>query len=331
MKLRFLIGLAGLLVTRCPVLGAGMPSEAAPLFTRIGDPVSIQAEISDHAMFVHIMVNGVGPFRVIVDTGCSITVVSPELAKAARAIVQDPAEGSVVAGNALGDPTEVQRVMLDSLDLGGAHFEGVPAVVSDSLDQFSAIEGRRVDGLLGFPLFADLFLGLDFPHQRVLLGRGWPADAPVIRASLPVVGHAGVPFVQAQIQGIPIEVMIDTGANQALHLPFELAASLQSENKVWLCGADSGPILPTAERTDGLSLYPDPSGWRIAGVIPGSPADEAHLVAGDLVTQVEGRPALGWTRDQMQQRIESHPDIALVVVTQSGERALTLRAWNLVP
>ena len=394
MKLSHLIGKAGLLIALSTPVFAGMQSEAAPLITRIGDAVSIPAEISSHEMFVNIMVNGHGPFRVMVDTGCSVTMVSPELAEAVGAAVPDQDEDVIVAQNGLGDFTEVQRVVLGTLDLGGVCFEGVVAAVSDSFEKLSLIGGQRVDGALGFPLFADLFLGLDFPNRRVLLSSKWPVNVPAVRASLPVIEHADVPFVQVRIQGKPVEVMIDTGANQSLQMPIDLASSFQwkempragslvavigevgregigrlagsltlgsiqqvepiavissgppsiglrslerfcvifhqSENRVWLCGPDSAPIMPTSERTSGLSLYADPGGWRIAGVIPGSPAAAAHLTAGSLVTQIENKPAATWTRDQLEQWIESHATIALVVTEQSGERALTLSAWDLV-
>ena len=346
-------------------------------------------------MFVNVMVNGHGPFRVLVDTGCSITLVSPELAAAAGAMVADSEEDSVVARNALGDPTEVQEVALESIELGGVRFEDVPAAVSDSFQRLSMIQGRRIDGALGFPLFSALYLGLDFPNQRVLLGSRWPANAPPIRASLPVVEHADVPFVQVLIQGSPVELMIDTGSNKGLGLPAGLASSLkwkvepragpmlvvfgevgreqigrlagsillggiqeieptaivspgpaslglrslerfcvifhQSENRVWLCGSTSAPIPPTTERSIGLSFYSDQGGLRVAGVIPGSPAEAANLVSGALVTQIERRPATSWTRDQIERWVNSRPDIALVVAGAAGERPVTLRVWDLVP
>jgi hypothetical protein len=307
----------------------------------------------------------------------------------------DHDEDSVEARNALGDWTEVQQVALESIELGGVRFEDVPAAVSDSFDGLTAIEGRRIDGALGFPLFSDLFVGLDFPNQRMLLGRQWPAGAPAIQASLPVVEHGDVPFVEIQVQGKPVEAMIDTGANQGLQLPARLISSFQwkeepragtlvavfgevgreqigrlagsvflggveeveptavisagqgslglrslerycvvfhqSENRVWLCGPDAAPTMPSAERSVGLSLYPDQGGLRIAGVIPGSPAEEANLDAGALVTQIEHRPAASWTRDQIEQWINSRPAVALVVAGAAGDRALTLRVWDLVP
>jgi predicted aspartyl protease len=162
---------------------AATPDAAAPFSTSLSGSVSIPAEITGHVMFVNVLVNGCGPFRVMVDTGCSFTLVSPELAEAAGAPGPDQPEDSLVARNGMGDPTEVQRVMLETVELGAVRFEGVPAAISDSFAELSAITGRRIDGALGFPLFQDLFLGLDFPNRRLLLGSQWPADAPAILGS----------------------------------------------------------------------------------------------------------------------------------------------------
>jgi predicted aspartyl protease len=253
--------LAGLLIAMQGLLIADGKSEAAPLITRMDDSVSVPAEISGHQMFVNIMVNGHGPFRVMVDTGCSLTLVSPELAEAVGATVLDAGEDFVVAENGLGDPTEVQRVVLGTMDLGGVCFEGVPAAVSDSFERLSMIEGRRVDGALGFPLFADLFLGLDFPNQRLLLGRNWPANAPTIRASLPVIEHADVPFVQVKIQGKAVDVMIDTGANQALQLPLELASLLE-----WKVEPRAGSLVAVIGEVGKASdVWPGVCRWEISG------------------------------------------------------------------
>jgi predicted aspartyl protease len=374
---------------------ASLPIEAAPLFTSISGPVSIPAEIVDHAMFVSVRVNGQGPFRVLLDTGCSVTLISPELATAAGVAVPEKQRELVSARNGLGGRTDLMPVVIDSIDLGAVRFGEVPAAVSDSFESLSTIEGLRIDGTLGFPLFSHLFVGLDFPNRRILLGKSWPAGVPAIRAELPLVQRSGVPFVQVQIQGKTVEVMIDTGANHGLQIPGRLVSSFQwkvtprigtmvaafdevgreqigrlggslfiggiqevepttdissgpaslglrslerfcvifhpSGNKVWLCRADSAPIMPTAERSIGLSLYPDRGGLRIVGVIPGSPAQKANLGPGELVTEIEHCPASSWTRDKMEKWINSRPNIALIVSGKTGERALTLPVWNLVP
>jgi predicted aspartyl protease len=389
------LGCAWLLARENPLRAAQYFSDGAPEFTQLEKPVVVPAELADHVMFVSAMINGQGPFRVMVDTGCSLTVLSPQLAMAVGAVRVSPEESLAVALNGLGNPTEVERVALASIELDGVRFEGVPAVVSDTFDEISAVDGRRVDAILGFPLFRDLFLGLDFPNHRMLLSREWPASVPKVRASLPVIEQAGVPFISAQVQGRTVRLLIDTGANQALHLSPDVAAPLdwkvppragplvavfgevgregigrlagnltldgvrhleptavisdgppslgvrslekfcvvfnQAQRRVWLCRADDTPIAPTAERSIGLSFLADRDGWRIAGVIPGSPAETARLAAGAVVTRLEGRSAASWTRDQIQRWIDTHPQIELTVADEAGERAVSLPVWTIVP
>jgi hypothetical protein len=104
-----------------------------------------------------------------------------------------------------------------------------------------------------------------------------------------------------------------------------------SEDKMWLCSTAALPIPSPVQYSVGLSLISDPRGWRIAGVIPGSPAEEAHLNVGLLVTQIEGRSARSWSRDQIQKWIDSHPAMTFAVADSAGERTLSLRVWSLVP
>lgn len=63
-------------------VGASDLHETAPLFTRISQPVSIPAEVTGHGIFVSVIINGQGPFRMLVDTGCTCTMISPEVAAA---------------------------------------------------------------------------------------------------------------------------------------------------------------------------------------------------------------------------------------------------------
>jgi len=89
MKVTGLIFLTCLVVALSSPLVAGTLSAGAPHFTRISGTVSVPAEITGHVMFVNVLVNGRGPYRVMVDTGCSISVVSPELAEAVGATIPD--------------------------------------------------------------------------------------------------------------------------------------------------------------------------------------------------------------------------------------------------
>lgn len=376
-------------------LSAANLSVYAPLFTRISGPVSVPAELSSHALFVSAMINGRGPFRMLVDTGSAITIISPALAAAVGAIVHPLADQPAYGTNGFGHFTDLHPVLLQSVQIGGVGFEGVAACVTDSFDQTFQSDPRHLDGILGFSLFDDLFVGLDFPHRRLLLSEQWPDSLPPIRAQLPLQTDGDVPFVPVRIQGRPIDVMIDSGSNDDFDLPADFARSLRwqdhpvpgslvavvgevgresigrlagnlrlgavrqpgpatsistgapsigvrllenfcvlfhaSENEMWLCSAAAVPIPSPTQYTVGLSLISDPRGWRIAGVIPGSPAEQAHVNVGLLVTRIEGRPARSWSRDQIQAWIDSHKTMTFAVDDSSGERTLSLRVWSLVP
>jgi predicted aspartyl protease len=375
-------------------LGASDLHESAPLFTRINQPVSIPAEVTGHGIFVSVTINGQGPFRMLVDTGCTCTMISPEVAAAVEARGIDVEEGSVQAVNGFGDAISMPRVLLDSITLGGVQFEGVVAGVVP-LEVQSKIDSRELDGLLGYTLFSDLFFALDYPNQKLVMSSEWPPNLAPVRAELAITERTEVPFVSVMVQGKDFEVMIDTGATDRLHLPPASVASLswktpprpglliavageidreqvgrlsgelelgqlrqvepvvdisdgtpsigigllhsfclvfdESEDKLLLCSAASGLVPSPGERSVGLSMIADPAGWRVVAIIPNSPAEEASIVNGDLVTKIEGKPAQSWTRDQIQNWIEAHDFMALTLSGAGGERDVNLRVWSLVP
>ena len=368
--------------------------ESAPLFTRISQATVIPAEVSGHGLFVSVMINGQGPFRMQVDTGCTYMVVSPEVAAAVEAHAADPDEEDSETVNGLGDTIAVPRVLLDTVTVGGVEFEGVEAGVVP-LELQSKVDSRQLDGLLGYTLFSDLFFALDFPGQHLVLSKEWPRNLPAIRAELPIHENSEVPFIPVTVQGRGLDVMIDTGASDRIHLPpedtvgldwkteprpglliaaagevgqekegrlsgtLEIGAVVQpnpvvgvsggspnlgmgilhsfclvfheGEDKFWLCSEETGPLASPPDLTMGFSMIAETGGWRVAGIIPNSPAEQAEIAKGDLVTRFEGRPAAEWTRDQIQGWVDTHHTVALRVTSPAGERELVLRVWALVP
>jgi predicted aspartyl protease len=375
-----------------PAAGAG--PGLAPLDTRIERAVAVPAELQNHVLFVRAFVNGQGPFRVFVDTGCSFTVFSPELAAAVKARPAPEGETTAKAVNARGNLLEVPRAMFDSIELDGVRFDGVMAGILP-MQGLTQVDGRQVDGVLGFSLFSDLVLGLDYPGRRVLLSPGWPEDLPPLRATMALHLHNAVPFITGELQHRSFEVEIDSGANGSLQLPAELAAAVswkaeprpgslvevideeardylgrlngrlalgslalpepvasiggaspavgydllsrfcvvfdQRAGQVRFYSAQTGPIASPPERSVGLSVKRVPAGWRIARVIPGSPAEAARLDVGDVVTRIEGQPAVDWSRDQLHDWVDTHQAISLRVVSDGSSRDLNLRVWLLVP
>ena len=375
-------------------LAAEIIQETAPLYTRMERAVAVPADLRNHLLFVNVMVNGQGPFRVFVDTGCSFTLFSPDLAVAVKAQPGPDDEDTATAFNALGDPLAVPRALFDSVELGSVRFEGVIAGILP-MTRFTQIDGQRVDGVLGFSLFSEVFLGLDYPGHRLLLGPGWPENLPPLRAEMAGHEHAEVPFIAAGLQDKSFEVEIDSGSNGSLHLPIEMASALswkaeprpgplieaideetrdylgrlngrltlgslvmpepvtsvggseptigydvlggfcivfdQRTDRVRFYSQQDGPITSPSERSVGLSVKLDPAGWRVVRVIPGSPAEEARLAAGDLITRIEGNLASNWSRDQLHDWVDTHDAMKLQVVSGGSSRDLKLRVWLLVP
>ncbi len=304
-------------------------------------------------------------------------------------------ESFAEAQNGFGDEAKVQTVVLRTLEIGGVSFEGVSAGVSSDLTSVAHAAGQRVDGVLGFSLFSDVVVAIDFPRRRLVFDPTWPKDLPPIRTELDVREVGEVPHVSVRLQGLDFDVLIDTGSNRGLLVSPELARRFswkaeprqgplvnvigetgrelvgrlagefhfnrisqiepvaaitegspsvgggflqhfcvvfdQAHDKLWLCAPTDDPVPSPAERSLGLSLLADADGWRVAGTIPGSPAEGAGIASGDVVTEIEGKSAITWSRDQINGWTNEHDRIALGVVHNRNRRDLMLAVWPLVP
>lgn len=156
---KFVKACCALLAVCMPGLSSWAQTEAissihqAPMVERYGKP------------YVMVTIDGKGPFRFVIDTGTGgDALVTPELAREL---------GLPTVGHAmLSDPSgqggkRAPIVLLDTLELAGVEFKGIRAVSHG----FFA-EAGTCDGLLGFTLFRDYLLTLDFPNRVVTLSTG---------------------------------------------------------------------------------------------------------------------------------------------------------------
>ncbi len=156
------------------------------------------------------MVNGRGPFRFLIDTGTGgQALVSPELA--------DELALPVVGHARLMDPSGKgeQRsdiLLMHSLRIAGVEFEQVKAIRHKLYG-----EEDNCQGVLGFTLFKDYLLTLNFPERRIVLARGaitQDGGGSVLPFRMP----DGVPIVSLRIDGQHMEAQIDSGGT-GLSLP----------------------------------------------------------------------------------------------------------------
>jgi predicted aspartyl protease len=179
----------------------------APMVERYGKP------------YVMVTINGKGPFRFVIDTGTGgDALVTPELA----AELGLPTVGHATLSDPSGQGAKrAPIVLLDTLEVAGVKFPGVRAVSHP----FFA-EAGTCEGLLGFTLFRDYLLTLDFPNRLVTLTDG--ALAPDGGKSvLPFRMPDGVPIAILKVDGLqPVEAQLDSGGG-GLVLPEKLAAHLK--------------------------------------------------------------------------------------------------------
>ena len=179
----------------------------APMLERYGKP------------YIMVTINGRGPFRFVIDTGTGgDALVTPALAEqlglptVGQSMLSDPSgQGS----------RKAPIVLIDSLEFAGINFTGVRAVSHP----FFA-EAGTCDGLLGFTLFRDYLLTLDFPDRLVKLTKGdLVPDGG--KAVLPFRMPEGVPIASLKVDGLkPVEAQLDSGGG-GLVLPESLAEHLK--------------------------------------------------------------------------------------------------------
>jgi predicted aspartyl protease len=214
MKLPFLRDFAGLFV--CVM--AGMSWAVA----------SAQAPTSEHSTtmverygkpYVMVTINGRGPFRFVVDTGTGgDALITPQLA----AELALPAVGQAALSDPSGQGSKKVRILrIDSLNLAGVEFTNVRAV-----EHTFYAEAGVAQGLLGFTLFKDYLLTLDFPGRQVTLATGGLTPDGEKKV-LPFRLQAGVPVARLKVDGLePVEAQLDSGGG-GLVLPEQLAARLK--------------------------------------------------------------------------------------------------------
>ena len=203
------------------VVEASLRHPEAPERTLVPEAgAEVEMSRSDHLPAVSVMINGKGPFRFAIDTGGGGTV-SVDSAVAV-ALGLEPI-GQVRAGDPSGRNSVVlDLVRLESLTIGGARFEGLDASVrAGRLRRM----GQAVDGILGFGLFQDCLLTLDYPANLLRIDRG---ELPAANGKdvLAFTRRHGIPSVRLQVDSIWVEADVDAGASGGFMLPASLESKL---------------------------------------------------------------------------------------------------------
>ena len=208
----------------CAASAAAQNLAAAPMQMRGWMPV------------VEVKLNGQGPFAFMIDTGAGMQA-DIDTSVAERLNLQPT--GRAINGDPSGEnDREVATVTIDSIMIGGVakgtrarrtgegviEFRNVTAIVR--LHKITK-DYPDVDGILGFALFSDYLLTLDYPAMQVRLARGAlpPANGADI-LNLEIENR--VPMVELAIGKIKVPAHVDSGNFVAgFILPEEIVEQLQ--------------------------------------------------------------------------------------------------------
>ena len=109
-------------------------------------------------------VNGRGPFQFALDTGASITVLSPAVASA---LGVEGAERVSMTG--AGGKLQATVGRIASLAVGGALLDDVNVVVADFLEGLGQAVGTKLDGVVGYSFLRHFRVTIDYPNSVLWL------------------------------------------------------------------------------------------------------------------------------------------------------------------
>ena len=219
---------------------------------------------------VEVMLDGKGPFRMVLDTGSSRSVLSDGLVEKLHL----PVIGVTRVQSPLGPaPSAGKLARVARLDLGGLSVSEMTVVVADLSRVFRG-KGDPV-GLLSAALFSGYLVTLDTPRRRVVFRSGElpPANGASI---LPYDASQPLPTIRISVADVHVDAHVDTGSSRGLVLPAALAKKLPL----------TGPLLDAGKaRTVGTSVP-----LREAR-LDGSVKIGRHVLKDPVIVFAQGAPA----------------------------------------
>jgi D-alanyl-D-alanine carboxypeptidase len=219
-----------------------------------------------HMPAVNVMVNGQGPFLFAIDTGGAGSArIDARLAERLGLKTVGEVQGGDPSGR---NPQTRPVVAVESIQVGAARFENLQAAVRDMR---AMPGGAAADGILGFGLFAECLLTLDYPGNVVRMARGaLAASDPGVMA---FTRDRGIPSATITVAGRTMEAHVDSGFMGGLSLPEAEAARLPLASAPTVVGRAQ-----TVGNTFEIKAAPLDGDVAIAGVVLARPTVEFQPV-----------------------------------------------------
>jgi predicted aspartyl protease len=155
-----------------------------------------------------VMINGRGPFRLIVDTGASYSTVSPQLA---QTLGLEPNDDLPFLVNGITGSARVPSVFINHMQAGDLSFRSI------RLPVIWAPVMAGADGILGAAGLKETRIMIEFLRNRVTISRAPHGLAPrgFQRVHTDVMSN-GLMTIEVRVGGVRARAVIDTGADRSL-------------------------------------------------------------------------------------------------------------------
>jgi predicted aspartyl protease len=198
---------------RVPMVKAALDISSAFSGVRMGEvdapgrvsPIPLHRMSLVNFMFVDVLINGKGPYRFIVDTGATQTVLS---SRVAASLGLRQVATNIMYGLGGEGKTDSPVYRVDTLKVGDVTIRDVPlgSLSNPLLDLIT-------DGILGPSLLADFAITIDYPRAQMELAR----KAPEAAKPVPVWCFGGLLLVPVEVNGKwKGNFLIDSGADGTL-------------------------------------------------------------------------------------------------------------------
>ena len=166
--------------------------------------------------YVELKVNGMGPYRFLIDTGAVTTSISPRVAREAH-VSATPMK--VTIAGATGSSEEQSIVVLDRLEAPLFSLGGIQvSVFSPETAKQMEWDENQIGGLIGMATLKEVLLEIDFPQHKVSVAKLGSAT-PALECGQPFEGTGPNATVRPQVQFVTpstkhplLLVLIDTGS-----------------------------------------------------------------------------------------------------------------------
>lgn len=199
------------------------------------DSVLVPFDASTGHIIVPVEVNGRGPYSFVLDTGAM------GHGRVAPALVSElglPVIGDArAADGTLKNTRRVDLVRIDSLRVGDATFRGLVAASvamkrpPPAPDAPPPIERQ---GILGFGLFQDVLLTIDYPNSQLVIRRG--ALDPAAPHTVPLLGNLDIARIPIEVDLVELQAHVDTGNMGGFTVSTEILGRLKSVGESWVAG-----------------------------------------------------------------------------------------------